>query len=119
MKKILVFLCTCCAAMSVSAQNPPQVFDENNSCRDRGVAVSATSTSVKVDVPVNNDNFSRSLKSDVNVRVTTDKGSYNYDSRSTGLGNLNKSTNTNHYETHNTYPSQEKVERVDVMCYDR
>ena len=120
MKKILLFLIVFTSMDVMANTQAPNYTDVNNSCRERGVAVSATSSTVKVDAPAHEDGYSRELNSDVNVRVTTNKGSYNYDSRSTGLGGHNESTYTNHYSTYSTTPgSDEKIEKVEVMCYDR
>lgn len=110
MKKILLFLIvfTSMDVMVMANTQAPNYTDVNNSCRERGVAVSATSSSVKVDAPIHKDGSSRKLNSDVNVRVTTNQGSYNYDSRSTGLGDHNESTYTNHYSTYSTTPGSDE-----------
>ena len=97
----------------------PNYTDVNNSCRERGVAVSATSSTVKVDAPAHEDGYSRELNSDVNASVPTNTGSYHYDSRSTGLGGHSASTYTNHYRTYSTTPgSDEKTKTVEVLCYE-
>ena len=121
MKKILLFLIVF-AGTTVMANTPaPEYNDVNNSCRERGVTVSTTSSSVNVDVPKQlSSGLAATDEYNVNVRVTTNEGSYNYDSRTTGLGSKDSSTSTNHYETYQSSRSNnEEVKKVDVMCYDR